>query len=431
MEDCCYSSLTCLASKQITKEAFGREEEERRPFVLKEFVGKGFLSWWRDEVLQRHGSKAVYFVEACGITGQRGLTESTLEVFANECEKLSDRRRFAYFQGHFMATTEDLQLMQLLYNNLPEALPRGEEDFFGCWPRKLAPALTLQVAGAGARTQLIRSGLEAPQWILCLTGKIRLKLLPDERCEGGRLAPLCPFREPMGIFDEAGRPLFTVCEHYLSDVDLFATELLQSSITHLAFGPDLERFPEAAQLPTALEVLLLPGEMACLPAGCWVQSYSDEASWCLQSFYANLRSLDRILEAILAHAAQEEEIFGYNSLPPEAKVDTALSAVLGRNRGWLVSAASIMLHMQRRHLVIQLAAQTVVQYVVAQHAQGVVAAASCFFVVPNVSSTVSPVPLVHSLKLEGDVANSTSEVRADGGKVGSCPGRTRSPAGIG
>ena len=98
------------------------------------------------------------------------------------------------------------------------------------------------------------------------------------RCEGGRLAPLCPFREPMGIFDEApslpwqlfegkgwevcasftclythpistfawphfywrlskvclswsvgqaGRPLFTVCEHYLSDVDLFATELLQ------------------------------------------------------------------------------------------------------------------------------------------------------------------------------------------------------------
>ena len=166
------------------------------------------------------------------------------------------------------------------------------------------------------------------RWILCLTGKIRLKLLPDERCvrdsmkhqkkvqkvivsklfstamyfdmmstskrqlfvafarcEGGRLAPLCPFREPMGIFDEApslpwqlfegkgwevcasftwslqktvaclytsnlyirvtsfywrvskvclswsvgqaGRPLFTVCEHYLSDVDLFATELLQ------------------------------------------------------------------------------------------------------------------------------------------------------------------------------------------------------------
>ncbi len=26
---------------------------------------------------------------------------------------------------------------------------------------------------------------------------------------------------------QAGRPLFTVCEHYLSDVDLFATELLQ------------------------------------------------------------------------------------------------------------------------------------------------------------------------------------------------------------
>ena len=30
--------------------------------------------------------EAVYFVEACGITGQRGLTESTLEVFANECK---------------------------------------------------------------------------------------------------------------------------------------------------------------------------------------------------------------------------------------------------------------------------------------------------------------------------------------------------------
>lgn len=30
--------------------------------------------------------EAVYFVEACGITGQRGLTESTLEVFSNECK---------------------------------------------------------------------------------------------------------------------------------------------------------------------------------------------------------------------------------------------------------------------------------------------------------------------------------------------------------
>ena len=39
----------------------------------------------------------------------------------------------------------------------------------------------------------------------------------------------------------------------------------------------------------------------------------------------------------------------------------------------------------------------------------------CCFALWLPSIPVSPVPVVHSLKLEGDVANSTSEVRADGG----------------
>lgn len=341
MEDGSFNSFICLASKQITKEAFERAEEEGRPFLLKDFVGKGFLSWWCDEVLRRRGGEVIHFVEVCGITGKRGLTESTMEVFADECQKLSDRQRFAYFQGDFMAT-EDAEVMRLLHDNLPEPLPRGEQDFFCIWPRKIAPAPMLQIAGAGARTQLVRSGLEAPQWILCLTGKMRLKLLP-ERCEAGRLAPLRPFREPMGVFDEDGRPLFTVCEHLLSDVDLFAAEMAESPITHLdSFGPDLQRFPEASQLPKALEVLLKPGEMACLPAGGWVQSYADEASWSLQSFYANSRGLNRILEAVLAHAGQKEEIFGYSSLPPQAKVEAALSAALGRGHGGFSGGRSVL-----------------------------------------------------------------------------------------
>eukprot|EP00435_Cladocopium_sp_Y103_P011587 s1489_g3.t1 len=321
-------------------------------------VGKGFLSWWCDEVLRRRGGEVVHFVEVCGVTGKRGLTESTLEVFADECQKLSDRQRFAYFQSDFMAA-EDAEVMQLLHDNLPEPLPRGEEDFFCTWPR-IAPML--QIAGAGARTQLVRSGLEAPEWILCLTGKMRLKLLPDERCEAGRLAPLCPFREPMGVFDEDGRPLFTVCEHLLSDVDLFAAEMAQSPVTHLdSFGPDLQRFPEASQLPKAMEVLLKSGEMACLPAGCWVQSYADEVPFCCRCRAERLgiEASASLPESDLGgdlgtcctaggalyvktEHIHREEIFGYSLLPPQAKVEAALSAALGRGHGGFSGGRSVL-----------------------------------------------------------------------------------------
>eukprot|EP00913_Durusdinium_trenchii_P001557 g1441.t1 len=329
------------ASKDLTPETFAQAEDEQRPFLLKDSVTKGFLAWWRDAVLQRHGSEAVYFVEVCGVTGQRGLMESTLQTFAEECEKLSDRSRYAYLQN-------DFGMMKPVWCLLE------------------------------ARTQLMRSGLEAPQWIWCLTGKLRLKVLPDERCEGGRLAPLAPLREPMGVFDEAGRPLWTVCEHQLSEIDLFASEWPESPGTHLdAFGPDLDRFPEAARLPKALEVLLLPGDVAVLPGGCWVQCYSDEASWALQSYYASLSGLDRILGALFAHAgASLEEVFGYESMPPESKVESALCAALGRASTRRPPAPAPDQPPERMPA----------RCVVALHARGVGAVGSSCCAVPSVNS---------------------------------------------
>eukprot|EP00439_Symbiodinium_sp_Y106_P072037 s279_g13.t1 len=148
------------------------------------------------------GIPAVYFVEVCGLTSKRALMETSLKVFADECEKLSDRSRFAYLQ-HELISEKDVR------------------------------------------------------WFLCLSGRMRLKMLPDERCEGGRLAPLAPQREPFGLLDEAGKPLFTICEHSVSEVDLFAAERHEpcSAADLDSFGaflrgkegfcPDLHRFPEA------------------------------------------------------------------------------------------------------------------------------------------------------------------------------------------
>ena len=129
-----------------------------------------------------------------------------------------------------------------------------------------------------------------PRWFLCLTGKLRLKLLPDESCEGGRLSSLHPSKEPMGLYDEAhgvprgptrslgrcqaGRPLVTLCEHLISSLDLFAVHTrpgkeLRScgcegprarslvgrpcDVVKSLLGPELELYPEAVELPEALE----------------------------------------------------------------------------------------------------------------------------------------------------------------------------------
>lgn len=104
MEDGCgYSTLSRLEGKDPSQEAFQRCEEEQRPFLLSGFAGKEFFSWCRDEVLRRYGDEAVYFVEVCGLTSKRALMETSLKVFADECEKLSGRSRFAYLQNELIS----------------------------------------------------------------------------------------------------------------------------------------------------------------------------------------------------------------------------------------------------------------------------------------------------------------------------------------
>ena len=88
----------------------------------------------------------------------------------------------------------------------------------------------------------------------------------------------------MGVYDQAvrglvafvcevGRPLFTLCEHLVSSVDLFAVHVRLRNASKAdgcegprapsmagcpcdmksLVGPDLELYPEAVELPEALE----------------------------------------------------------------------------------------------------------------------------------------------------------------------------------
>merc|ERR1712217_602341 len=103
-------------------------------------------------------------------------------------------------------------------------------------------------------------------------GHERMKLMPDDK---NRLQPLESRAEPFGICDENGNTLFDICNSFVSDIDLFATELVEHTpATYIdSFGTDLKRWPDASKLPRASEILLSPGEMLVLPESWWMQCY--------------------------------------------------------------------------------------------------------------------------------------------------------------
>eukprot|EP00413_Alexandrium_margalefii_P029303 CAMPEP_0204561698 /NCGR_PEP_ID=MMETSP0661-20131031/33331_1 /ASSEMBLY_ACC=CAM_ASM_000606 /TAXON_ID=109239 /ORGANISM="Alexandrium margalefi, Strain AMGDE01CS-322" /LENGTH=407 /DNA_ID=CAMNT_0051569129 /DNA_START=75 /DNA_END=1299 /DNA_ORIENTATION=- len=334
MEDGCrYDSLTCVAASKISDAEFQELQASCRPFLLSNAVGQEYTLWWCGQVAQRLADEQVYFVEGKGASCSRAVMQGRFKIFAEEVGRLSSRDSFAYMQSELLPEKAP-SLVQHLAQNLPPPLPAGDQNLFSLWPRGLSPAtMLLTIGGTGARTQLGREGLAAPQWHLCLQGHARFKLLPDDE---ERMKPLQATRDLFGIFNEDGTPLFDISTNQVTDVDLFSTELADSPATHLdAYGVDFEKWPDARLLPRALEVLIKPGEILVIPGGWWLQCYCDEPSWLVGADYLDAASLDRVLHGVLAHSHIDPgRIFALDTMPPEQRIDVVLSASLGaRGRG--------------------------------------------------------------------------------------------------
>lgn len=315
------------------EDAFGRLEACGRPFLVTDVIGADFRTWWQAEVLEAFAAEPIYFIEGDGVTGSRTLLQGTFAVFANECKRLSGRQRYAYLQTDALPMICPA-LTAKLVQNLPKSVPTGGQNLFANWPKGLCPAqLSLTVAGAGARSQLRFDDLKATQWLLCLSGHMRMKLLPDD---DERLQPLEAVKRPFGIRDEQGLPMFDVCSHSTSAMDLFAAQFIeQEPVSHLdAFGPDLKRWPEARSLPRAMEVLVTAGELLVIPGGWWMQSYFDEHAWVAGSQYLSSNNLPAVLEAVLTHTGvRPDSIFALDRMPPQQRIDAVLAAALAARSG--------------------------------------------------------------------------------------------------
>jgi len=307
---------------------FEQLQAQLRPFILTNVVGPDFTSWWCDQVTKQMGPEPVYFIEGTATKDDRTVMQGKFDVFADEVGRLSSRDQYAYLQSELLPEKAP-DLVGKLFQNMPNPLPVGSRSLFSEWPRGLSPStMLLTVGGTGARTVLARDGLLAPQWHLCLTGHVRFKLLPDNP---ERLEPLRSKGEPFGIFDEHGKPVFDITLNLLSEIDLFATEMVDHSpLTELdSYGPDLHKWPETCLLPRALEVLLKPGEMLLVPGGWWMQAYCDEKSWIIGADYLDEMSLDRVLHGMLAYCkVLPNTIFALDCMPPKQRMDAVLGACL-------------------------------------------------------------------------------------------------------
>eukprot|EP00811_Abedinium_folium_P031680 NODE_5173_length_1801_cov_3.681601.p1 GENE.NODE_5173_length_1801_cov_3.681601~~NODE_5173_length_1801_cov_3.681601.p1 ORF type:complete len:437 (-),score=141.52 NODE_5173_length_1801_cov_3.681601:445-1755(-) len=350
MEDGCrYDWLQRCDAMAVDACEFAKLEAQPRPFVLTSVHGPDFAVWWTGEVLRALGNELVHFVD-CDVTGGGGgcgvVKEAALATLAEECQRLSSRSHYAYAQTDILGERA-LPLVQLLRRNLPKALPSGDDDLFGHWPRGLCPsAPLLTLAGAGARCPLTYDGFGASQWHLCISGHMRLKLLradcDGDGSSGSGMAALAPHAEPFGICDEAGRPMIDVASRLSSELDLFAAELPDAPGTHLdAFAVDLARWPAAVQLPRAVEILLGPGEMMVASGAWWVQPYFDEPTWSVCAHYLSVTSLPRVLEGVLQRAGIAPATLPLERLPPAEQVDLTLAAAFstkGRGDGRVILA---------------------------------------------------------------------------------------------
>jgi len=309
------------------------------PMILTHVVDAATSSAWIKRFLERCGGQEITYQTKC--MHGRSETATKLSDFPAEMHRSSHNSACTLMSESLLQGEE--ALVDSVLHWLPEQM---QENFFSLFPETLRPSqLCVIAAGRGARCDLHADHLSWTGWNLLLQGSKHWRLFPNNertlRAFGG-------WREPHGIWDSGGtQMLLGYAASWNSLVDLYRVRCgvlppgcassvyspgtvidAPPEVLECELGPDLERFPKAADATGGIEVIQEAGELIVFPGFWWHQTYSYSETWAVCAQYLNRNCL----ESVLGHIADYCNLDGiapHGDAPAAStRIDSVLAAAL-------------------------------------------------------------------------------------------------------
>lgn len=314
-----------MDARGLTSETFARWDG-REP-VLLTGLGNCFgdPEQWQRRLCDRHGGRPLGFRQRRP-DGEREPCRGTLAELLGWLDAPSAPRGVLAMDEMVVSRDEALQ---------PAGLDLLREDFLEQLfpPEWCPPKYCLVLGTGGARSGLHTDPFGWTGWNICLRGEKVWRFVEPSADVERALYVERPARTNLAAHGDSPVDLYAARDGTLDDADHFEA---RKNLAEL--GPEMTRWPRAADVRVAREVVQQPGEIIVFPSSWWHQTLHLSATVAVASQYVNRHSARYVLDRLLLNAQIEEAEAhslapGWRDLPWQEQVRAVCAAL--EAEGWM------------------------------------------------------------------------------------------------